>query len=163
MQHYISVVERVDPVALDDARRLFEEYQRLLGEQMCSYTLPGEIASLPAPYERPTGVLLLARDESGEALGCVGVRQYMPQTCEIKRLFVRPDARGHGLGRALMRAALDHARVIGYIEARVTTLPDSMVAALRLYRALGFREAEPPEDFDRTQDVPTLAFMSRRL
>ncbi|MBN2822065.1 MAG: hypothetical protein JXR33_02590 [Coriobacteriia bacterium] len=74
MQHYITVVERVDPVALDDVRRLFEEYQRLLGEQMFSHTLPGEIASLPAPYERPTGVLLLARDESGEALGCVGVR-----------------------------------------------------------------------------------------
>ncbi|MBN2822066.1 MAG: GNAT family N-acetyltransferase [Coriobacteriia bacterium] len=87
----------------------------------------------------------------------------MPQTCEVKHLFVRPDVRGHGLGRALMRAALDHARVIGYIEARVTTLPDSMVAALRLYRTLGFREAEPPEGFDRTQDDSFLAFMSRRL
>lgn len=162
-QFYISVVERTDPVALDDARQLFEAYGAWLGDLVGTTTLPREIATLPAPFEAPSGVLLLARDEAGRAVGVVGVREHSGVACEIKRLFVREDARGLGLGRALARAGLDHARALGYKECYLTSLPDSMPGALRMYRSLGFEYTEAFRDFSHVREGVRLVFMRRPL
>ncbi len=162
-RYLISVVQRNDPTALADVRSLFDEYLEWLGPLVGTTTLAEEIASLPRPYDEPTGALLLARDESGRAAGCVGVREHSGHACEIKRLFVREDARGGGLGRALVRAGIDQARAMGYAEMYLTTVPHVMDHAVKMYRGLGFTETGPFRDFSRVPETVHLVFMSRRL
>lgn len=160
---FISVVDPGDPVAVRDAQILFEEYYEWLGDVVCSTHLAEEIASLPAPYVEPHGRLLIARDESGDAVGVVGVRPHSGDACEIKRLFVSGAARGAGLGRSLTRYALEACRELGYAEARMTTLPDTMAGALRMYRSLGFEECEPFRDFSHVQDGVSILFLRRGI
>lgn len=162
-QFSISAVERSDPRALDDAWTLFEAYASWLGDLVGTTTVAAETQTLPAPYEAPGGILLLARDDSGAAVGIVGVREVSATACEIKRLFVRRDARGQGLGRALARAALDHARALGYAECYLTTVPGVMDGALRMYRSLGFTETGPFRDFSHVPEPAQLAFLRRPL
>ncbi|WP_201403081.1 GNAT family N-acetyltransferase [Kaistia sp. 32K] len=101
-----------------------------------------EIASMPGKYAPPGGELLLARAASGLPLGCVGLRPLDAEICEMKRLYVAPDGRGLGVGRALVDALVAEARRIGYREMRLDTLP-SLGAALALYGKTGFRRIEP--------------------
>jgi len=162
-RYLISVVQRNDPAALADVRSLFDAYLAWLGPLVGTTTLAEEIATLPRPYEEPTGALLLARDESGLAAGCVGVREHSGAACEIKRLFVREDARGSGLGRSLVRAGIDQARAMGYSEMLLTTIPNTMDHALRMYRGLGFEETGAFRDFSRVPESVGLVFMRRGL
>jgi len=159
--YLISVVDAGDPVAVRDVRRLFEQYHAWLGETVSSTHLAQEIDTLPRPYVEPDGRLLLARTEAGEAVGTVGIRPHDRQACEIKRLFVREDARGAGLGRSLVRYALESCRELGYAEARMTTLPGVMDGALRMYRSFGFEECEPFRDFSHVHDGVAIMFLRR--
>lgn len=134
------------PELLEAARELFVEYHEWLGEVVCSARLAEEIVSLPGPYSPPEGRLLLAFEPNGAIAGVVGVRQLQaerPWACEIKRLYVRPASRGKGLGRVLAEEAIEAARDLGYDEALLTTLPESMTRAFSLYSSLGFTETEP--------------------
>lgn len=88
-------------------------------------------------YGAPRGVLLLAELE-GLPAGCAGVRPLDYGTCELKRVYVRPDFRGSGMGRRLTESVLQAARKMGYERIRLDTLPQ-MAAAQRLYESLGFR------------------------
>ncbi len=74
--------------------------------------------------------------------GCVGMRPFSQGVCEMKRLYVRPDYRGLGVGLVLSRAVVQRARERGYKRMRLDTVA-SMVTATRLYENLGFREIEP--------------------
>jgi len=78
----------------------------------------------------------------GEVAGCVGVRPLEGDACEMKRLFVRPEHRGAGTGRALAEAAVAAGRELGYARMLLDTVP-SMAAARKLYRLLGFHEIPP--------------------
>lgn len=103
-------------------------------------------------FHPPAGRLLLAVDE-GEAVGCGAVRVIAPGVAEIKRMYLRPEARGRGIGRALLQELLATARRFGCREARLDT-GWFMTDAHRLYRAAGFAECAPyagsevPADFD---------------
>jgi GNAT superfamily N-acetyltransferase len=161
---YITLVEPTDAAGVAMVRSLLEEYLAWLGPLVCSSTLPAEIASLPHPYARPTGALLLARDDEGAALGCVGIREHDAGACEVKRLYVHTDARRQGVGRALIRAAMDQARVMGYTRMLLTTLPDEMPGVVTLYRSLGFGDADEfRHQGGSAADGVLMTYMSRRL
>jgi ribosomal protein S18 acetylase RimI-like enzyme len=131
--------------ATDDLRavsNLFEGYAASLPVDLAYQDFATELAELPGKYAGPKGALLLARDEGGAPLGCIALRPLDDETCEMKRLFLVPEARGLGLGRALAEAIIEAARDRGYRELRLDTLP-SMASAIALYEGLGFERIEP--------------------
>jgi ribosomal protein S18 acetylase RimI-like enzyme len=135
------VVRPARPDEIDIVRELFREYAGGLGVDLGFQGFESELAVLPGRYAPPEGCLLLA--ECGErAAGCVALRGLDAETAEMKRLYVRPDFRGLGIGGALADAVIGEARRLGYGRVRLDTLPD-MTAAVALYRSLGFREIAP--------------------
>ena len=129
------------------ARALFEEYAAWLDVDLCFQGFAQELASLPGAYAPPRGMLLLA-GSPGMALGCIALRPLASggsepdSTAEVKRLYVRPEARGTGLGGRLVQAVIDGAREIGYRELKLDTL-EHMTEARALYAKLGFVECPP--------------------
>jgi GNAT superfamily N-acetyltransferase len=123
---------------LEEARSLFLEYWTSFGFTPCFQGFDGELATLPGAYGPPRGALLLAPGE-----GCAGVRALDAATAELKRLYVRPRARGTGLGRTLTAAAISHARETGFSRLVLDTLPDKMAEAVALYRSMGFADSAP--------------------
>jgi ribosomal protein S18 acetylase RimI-like enzyme len=123
---------------IETVRALFGEYARDLAIDLSFQGFAAERDGLPGEYVPPRGRLLLAV-RGGAAAGCVALRPLDARTAEMKRLYLRPAARGAGLGRRLARAIIAEARTAGYERLRLDTLP-SMGAAIAMYRALGFRE-----------------------
>lgn len=121
---------------------LFAGYAASLPIDLGYQDFTGEVAGLPGRYGPPGGALLIARDLRGRALGCIGLRAIDDDRGEIKRLYVAPDGRGTGLGRALAEAVIAKARRAGYRELLLDTL-ETMTAARRLYAGLGFVAVAP--------------------
>lgn len=115
----------------DLVRSLFLEYAAGLEVDLSFQDFDAEVADPLGVYE----AVLLAEG------GCAALRRVDAETAELKRLYVRPDARGTGLGRRLAEAAVAEARSRGYRRLVLDTLP-SMTAARALYASLGFREIE---------------------
>lgn len=100
-----------------------------------------EFAQLPGKYVQPDGCILLAI-AAHEVVGCAALRRVDDHTCELKRVYVRPSARGMDLGRQLVLRMLHEAKAAGYSRMCLDVLPE-FVAAQRLYESLGFVAAEP--------------------
>lgn len=136
----------IDPIATADdlgaVADLFAGYAASLPVDLGYQDFAAELAGLPGKYAAPEGALLLARDAGGRAIGCAGLRPLGNGICEMKRLFLLPEARGLGLGRALAQAIVATARERGYRTIRLDTLP-SMASAIALYEELGFHRIEP--------------------
>lgn len=126
---------------LNEVRALFREFAAEIHVDLCFQGFERELVALPGDYAPPAGRLFLARGESA-GIGCVALRRIDDQTCETKRLFVRPAWRGRGVGRMLTEAVIAAAREIGYARVRLDTL-DTMTAAVALYRSLGFVDTRP--------------------
>lgn len=137
----ISIDQAKTPDSFLQARTLFKEYQAALGVDLGFQGFENELESLPGQYAPPEGRLLLACADDAVA-GCVALRPLRDGVCEMKRLFVRPAFRTHGLGRMLAERVIAEARTIGYRRMCLDTLP-SMGRAQQLYEVLGFREIEP--------------------
>jgi GNAT superfamily N-acetyltransferase len=134
-------------VSVDDpaAHALVSEYFDVRAE-----TFPPELGAYrptfptPAQFVPPAGVFLLVVDD-GSDVGCGGIRMLEPQRFEVKHLWIRPRAQGHGLGRALLAELESRAREFGASEVVLDTNA-SLVAAGNLYRSSGYVEVEPYND-----------------
>ncbi|GAA0715819.1 GNAT family N-acetyltransferase [Dokdonella soli] len=129
------------PDDLENVRTLFHEYAGTLGVDLEFQGFEAEVAELPGKYSTPAGRLLLAW-RGTEAVGCIGLRPLDGQTCEMKRLYVRPQARGEQLGRRLVMRIREEANAAGYSRICLDTLP-TMTSAQRLYESLGFKPVAP--------------------
>jgi putative acetyltransferase len=124
------------------ARELFLEYAQSLGFDLCFQNFDQELAGLPGDYAPPEGRLLLA-EYDGQLAACVALHKLGPDTCEMKRLYLRPQFRGKGLGRTLAERIIAEARQIGYRRMRLDTVEPVMKDAVAMYRKLGFKEIAP--------------------
>jgi putative acetyltransferase len=134
------------PDDIDTVRQLFMEYIESLGIDLSFQDVDAELADLPGKYTSPAGMILVARNGAEQPVGCVALRP-MPETdaCEIKRLYVRPEARGQDLGRRLAQSIIAYATEAGYSRILLDTLA-SMQAAQQLYASLGFQSTAPYYD-----------------
>ncbi len=127
---------------IEEARKLFLEYEKNIGVSLCFQNFEKEVRELPGDYAEPSGLLLLAIDD-GSTAGCCALRPMekgdYPKTAEMKRLFVRPTHRGRGIARNLVVAVIDRAVSLGYETIILDTLK-SMTEAQALYIKMGFKE-----------------------
>jgi ribosomal protein S18 acetylase RimI-like enzyme len=153
-----EIIQAESAEQVERARELFQEYEAWIDTDLCFQSFEQELAGLPGKYAPPDGRLLLAVHD-GQLAGCVALRKIGEGTCEMKRLFVRPEFHGKHLGRQLIDSVLKEARAIGYERMRLDTLPPQMNKAIALYRALGFKEIAPYYH----NPVPGALFMELQL
>ena len=136
------VVAARSAIELTSAAALFRAYARSLPVDLGSQGFSQELASLPGVYAPPAGELLLAK-RGDHVLGCIALKPLEPpKIAEIKRLFVRPQARGKGVAKALAAAILKTAVERGYKEVKLDSLPE-LKEAIALYTAFGFEPIPP--------------------
>lgn len=136
------IVHAETPEHIEIARNLFLEYRKWLGLSLCFQNFDDEVANLPGKYAKPVGRLLLAVFDDKTA-GCIAFRKIEEGICEMKRLFVREDFRGLGVGRELIESLIKEAGIEGYQKMRLDTYPPKMQKAVKLYGSYGFREIPP--------------------
>lgn len=165
----IDIREADTPETVADARVLFGEYATSLGWDGTSGWLAEELAGLPGPYSPPAGSLMVAYVDRVPA-GALGV-QLVPEQArvedvdvtgagELKRLYVRPAYRRHGVGRALMLRAEAEARSRGYDALLLTTNAEMMPLAQHLYESLGYEETVP---YRNDMPYPAIRWMRKGL
>lgn len=151
------------PTDLDAARALFREYAASLPFSLDYQGFDAELAALPGKYAPPLGRILIAWKGS-TPVGCIAVRPLAAASgdaapvCEMKRMYVKPEARGLGVGRALGEELLRVARSSGYVTMKLDTESD-FAAAVGLYRSLGFMECPRYND----DPMPNTIWMSKAL
>lgn len=129
------------PGDLPDVIAIFREYVKSPVANLDFQDYEQEFAQLPGKYAEPEGCILLAIAE-GHVVGCAALRRVDDGICELKRVYVRPEARGMTLGRQLVQQMVHTARDAGYRRMCLDVLAE-FVAAQRLYESLGFVPAEP--------------------
>jgi len=122
-------------------RKLFLEYARSLEIDLDFQDFETELNTLPGKYQPPDGALILALVEGKEA-GCIALRKISKDICEMKRLYIREEYRGLGLGKKLVGMIIDEAVNKNYQYMRLDTLP-TMKSAQSLYLSFGFYDIEP--------------------
>lgn len=145
---------RIKPATARDipvVRELFREYEDFIETNLCFQNFKKELAELPGPYAPPAGSLLVAWQGHNPA-GCVALRRLKTGVCEMKRLFVRPEFQGRGVGRGLAEAIVREAKGIGYREMRLDTLPKLKIA-ITVYESLGFLKIPPYHDYPNKEII----------
>lgn len=123
---------------VETTRQLFREYEKWLDMDLCFQSFEEEMQNLPGKYALPDGRLYLANID-GQAVGCIALRKIGDGICEMKRLYLKDAARGHGFGKTLIEKVIVDAREIGYSKMRLDTYPPKMGKAVSLYESHGFR------------------------
>jgi len=153
----VEIREALAPADVEIARELFVEYERGLGVSLCFQGFDQELAGLPGDYAPPRGRLWIAFVDALPA-ACVALRPLAAGDAEMKRLYVKPQLRGHKLGRTLATLVIDAARELGYENLKLDTLP-TMGEAQKLYASLGFVDAKPYND----NPIDGVRFMALKL
>jgi GNAT superfamily N-acetyltransferase len=135
----IKTIQAETPEQIEQARKIFREYEVWIGLSLCFQDFDAEVANLPGKYAAPDGRLFLAFSDEKLA-GCVALRKLEEGVCEMKRLFVKEDFRGLRIGIKLIEKLIDEARLIGYKTLRLDTYPPKMGKAVGIYESYGFRE-----------------------
>jgi GNAT superfamily N-acetyltransferase len=166
-------------------REMMREYVDWIALDLAFQEIDEELAGLPGEYAPPGGALFVATDGS-QLVAMIGLRPLhepagpaglstgaqsakvearsskvegqSAKAGEMKRLFVRPAARGQGVAKALVARVIDEARRLGYAELRLDTLP-MMGDAQALYAAMGFADIEAYYD----TPIAGTRFMAKRL
>ena len=126
---------------IPQVRELIIEYTQRLGRDLSFQNIDEELDNPAHKYTAPEGELIVAVDDKGTAIGMVAYHRHSAERCEMKRLYVKPDARGLHLGEALVKEIIFHARNAGYKEMVLDTIAP-LKSAIGLYRKYGFEECE---------------------
>ena len=140
------------------ARELIIEYTKRLDRDLSFQNIEEELKNPAAKYTAPEGELLVAVDEADNVFGMVAYHRHDPERCEMKRLYVRPEARGMHLGEMLVGEIIKHAKTAGYKEMVLDTITP-LKAAIGLYKKNGFTECEPYYD----NPMDDVIYMMKRL
>ena len=135
----LTFAEAKSALQIAQARELFLEYAQSLGFSLCFQNFDQELADLPGDYAPPAGRLLLAEYDA-QLAGCVALHKLDSAICEMKRLYLRPQFRGNGLGRLLPEKIIAEARQIGYQRMRLDSVEPVMKDAVAMYRRFGFKD-----------------------
>ena len=138
----IEILQAETDEQIEQARKLFREYEAWFGMNLCFQNFDEEVANLPDKYAAPEGRLFLAFAD-GKLVGCIALRKLEDGVCEMKRLFVRDRFRGQKIGISLIEKLIEEVRKIGYEKMRLDTYPPKMAKAVKLYESYGFRQIAP--------------------
>ena len=125
---------------LENIKLLFNEYTTMLGVNLTFQGYDEEIKKLPGKYALPYGRLYIAY-YNNKAAGCIALRKFENDGCEMKRLFVRPEYRHLKIGKKLVDKIIEDARELKYKYMVLDTL-SNLHEAVSLYRKFGFQEVE---------------------
>ena len=132
-------------------RELFLEYSHIKGAESCFVSFEKEVNNLDAFY---AGGALLVGYENETPAGCIAIKKLDEDSCEAKRLFIRPEYRGKGYARILLDSMLAKARELGFKKVTFTTKPAVMQIAYGLYKRMGFDElTEDPSTVRMSMDL----------
>lgn len=121
---------------------LFQEYATQLGVDLEFQNFREETHNIETQYSRPDGALFIADNDLKKVMGCFGVRSLEQSICELKRMYLRKEARGMGIGKQLLIKSLEVGKELGFKKMRLDTLP-TMESAIGLYIKMGFCEIDP--------------------
>ncbi|NKI30460.1 GNAT family N-acetyltransferase [Croceivirga thetidis] len=139
MAHLIEVFSDPDyQVAIE----LFRAYASEIDIDLEFQNFSEEIENIKLQYARPAGVLFIVKNDENKPLGCFGIRKWNEQICELKRMYLKVEGRGLGIGQLMMEKAIAEAKEMGYEKMRLDTL-SQMHAAIGLYKKMGFYEVIP--------------------
>ena len=143
----MNIIKAKTRYEIDEARRLFREYEAYLNVDLNFQQFESELANLPGKYAPPSGTLLLAKDRQ-KTIGCGALRRLgaiKDRTCEMKRLYVCPEGRGLGIGKQIAKRLIQEGVRLGYSTMVLDTL-NRLDAAIHLYESLGFVRTGPYYD-----------------
>lgn len=136
-----QIIEVSSKEEIKAVKALFLEYQKWLNVSLCFQGFNEELAGLPGKYAPPEGRLYLVK-AGNEYIGCIGLRKISNGICEMKRLYIKPEHQGRGLGKKLVQLLIEDAKQIGYSSMRLDTIKEKMPNAVDIYEKHGFKKIE---------------------
>ncbi|MEM1337362.1 MAG: GNAT family N-acetyltransferase [Bacteroidota bacterium] len=138
----ITLIEVTSDSDYQIAVQLFREYAVDIGIDLEFQHFSKEIETIKSQYARPEGVLFIAHHNTHSVSGCVGIRALEGEICELKRMYVKTEARGLGIGKHMLEKSIAMGKELGYQKMRLDTL-STMHTAIGLYKKMGFYEIKP--------------------
>lgn len=136
-----EIFEVNSPELIEETRLLFKEYEKWLDVSLCFQGFEEELRSLPGKYAPPDGRLYIVKYDN-KFSGCIALRKLENGICEMKRLYLREELRGKGIGRKLVEKIINDAKEIGYEKMRLDTIKEKMPNAVDMYERYGFVKIE---------------------